>query len=238
MGKNVRKTEGLFTLLLILPLLFALWFPQPASISHILFIGNSITYHPAAVEQYNWHGAWGMNASAAHLDYDHQVWAGVAARQGDVPEMGIIRAVSLEDMLTTSDDIMAYEPDLLVVQWGEAAPYDMPQEEWDTVYRKIKKAAGATAVVAVGMWGTHEIRDKEDKLRIAALNAGILYVPIRDLHAPRTAEMCAGLHLGVCNHPDDSEMAALAGRILAAIYGQSTYLPLVHGKGDGTVPPK
>lgn len=225
------------SLLLILPLLFAIAPLQPAQIQRILFAGNSITHTaPLPGDPYFWMGNQGINASAPHLDYVHQVWAGVAAQQGSVPGMVIVKVVFAEDM-DLDEEIAAYQPDLVIVQWGEAAPYDMPQDWWNDIYRKIKDAAGGATVVAVGVWGTHELRDKEDKLRIAALNAGMFYAPILDLHAPRTPEMCAGLHQGICNHPNDSEMAAIAGRILAAIYSQSTYLPLVHGEG-GTVPPK
>lgn len=211
--------------------------PQTPQYNRILFIGNSITYHPAAVERLGWHGAWGMTASAAHLDYVHQTWGGTCARQGYCPKMRIVSAVQVADIQAVEDDIAEYKPDLIVVQWGEAAPIGMAQEEWDAIYRKIAEAADGATVIAVGMWGTHPIGDREEKLRAAALNAGMIYIPFADLHAARTAEMCAGLHQGVCNHPDDSEMAAIAGRILAAIYSESTFLPLVHGGEGGTVPP-
>lgn len=231
-----------YFLLFVLPLLFTFAPSLPTPHYHrILFAGNSITRNPPAPgEPYHWDGYWGERASAAHKDYVHQVWAGVAAHQGSVPDMEFARVIYLEDALAVGDAIMAYEPDLLIVQWGEAAPYELPQEDWDTVYAKIKDAAGGATVVAVGMWGTHEIRDKEDKLRVAALNAGMLYVPFADIHNRRSPDACAGLpagRKGVCNHPDDSEMSAIAERILATLYAQSTYLPLVHSEGGGTVPP-
>lgn len=198
----------------------------------LLFIGNSITYHPAAVEQHNWHGAWGMAASSADRDYVHQVWAGIAARQGSVPEMRIVSAVQIADILAVGDAIAEYKPDVIVVQWGEAAPLDMAQEDWDAIYGKIADAADGARVLAVGMWGTHEISDRDIRLQAAALASGMTYIPFADLHAPRTPDMCAGLHPGVCNHPFDNEMAALANRILT---NQNVYLPLVQSVG-GTIP--
>lgn len=214
-----------------------LFLPSPRAISRILFVGNSITYHETNIEKYNWPGAWGMAASSADRDYVHQVWAGVAAQQGNVPDMRIVSAIQVADIQAVEDDIAEYEPDLIVVQWGEAAPLDMPQEDWDAIYRKIADASGTAKVLAVGMWGTHPIGDREEKLRIAALNARMVYIPFSDLHAARTAEMCAGLHPGVCNHPNDGEMAAIAERVLAAIYGQEVYLPTMFGGGGETIPP-
>lgn len=224
-------------LLLILPLLLAADVAPPAYL-RLLFIGNSITFNePAPGEPYYWLGRWGENASAAHLDYVHQVWAGIAARQGSVPAMQIVSAIYVADIQAAPDAVAAYNADLIVVQWGEAAPHELTQAEWDTIYRGIAEAAGEAKMLAVGMWGTRPIGDRDVKLRSAALAAGMAYVPVADLHTPRTPEMCVGLHPGVCRHPFDNEMAAIANRILAAIYSQDVYLPVVHGTSGGTVPP-
>lgn len=206
-------------------------------IDRVLFIGNSITFtQPMPGEPYFWLGSWGMNATAAHLDYAHQVWAGIAAHQGYIPEMKIVSVIFVDD-LDIAEQILEYDPDMIIFQWGEADTYKLTQEEWDAAYALIGGAARSVGarILAVGLWGTHPIEGRDEKLRLAALAAGMTYIPFADLHATRTAEMCVGLHPGVCNHPDDGEMMAIAERILEAIYNQDTYLPFVSAPG-GTVP--
>lgn len=235
-------TKLYISLLLILSLFVTGAAQLAKPIERVLSAGNSITFNePSPGEPYYWLGRWGENASAAHKDYVHQTWAGITARQNSVPDMRIFSAIFTAQVEQIPDQIREYRPDVVIVQWGEAGGTGVPQEAWNALYVPIGQAAREVnaRAIAVGMWGTREIGDRDEKLRNAAIAASMIYVHIADLHAPRTPEMCAGLHPGVCEHPNDLEMALIAERILAAIYpdpNAALYLPFV-SNGAGTISP-
>lgn len=234
-----KSTSVIFLIIACLPV------DQPiAKFDRILFLGNSLTIHePLPDEGWNYHH--GFAASAPDRDYPHRLQLGIAARQGSIPEIGII-LMDIPPELYPDDiaqQIAAFDPDLIIVQMGDdvlpgqLVNYGVYQAE----YQELAEAARATnaRVIAVGMWyptGAEDIREID--LRRAVDEAGIVFVPIGDLKSPETtAELdpwCTNHN--ICWHPGDRGHAAIAQRILAAIYSQATYLPLVHG-GGGTVPP-
>lgn len=239
--------KGLFGLLLAV----ALFVPPSAPITRILFAGNSITWSPSQHEIYSdWWGDYGMAATQAQHAYPLQVWAGVAAREGVVPEMDIYkgRVIFPEDIdQELFDYIRAYKPDVFILQTGEAFPPDRTQEWWNELLAPlgdVVRETGTTGIVA-GVFGTKSIPgvtpgdNKQEQLRVAVEAAGLRFVPLVHLHTAENMARADGLcpSEGVCQHPGNGGHAGIARGILTTLYGQSVYLPFVASEG-GTVPPR
>lgn len=221
---------------------------QPAPrIDRILILGNSIAFQQPMLSD-GWDGRWGFAASVAYKDFPHQVLINIAMRQQSIPEMKIIVADIPPGLFPAdmAEQIAAFDPDLLIVEFGDDV-YSLEKLDYavyEDVYRVLGDAARATDALAIatGPWWIldHPNDDREKKMRRAATAAGIVFVPIGDLKNPTTtAELepwCKNHN--VCWHPGDKGMAAIAERILAAIYNQPVYLPVIHAPaGSGTIPP-
>lgn len=203
-------------------------------------IGNSITFRTPQMEGLGWAGMWGVAATAADKDWVHQVWAGIAARQGNVPDMRIISVTTPEIPAEVVNQIRAYRPDMLIVQWGEVGSWDASQEWWDEQYIPLGDAAidiGAHAIV-IGVWGNESGDPRNERIAATALASGMTFVQISDLHTTETEatmdSVCTSVD--VCWHPGNRGMALIAERILEAIYPQATYLPFAANGQGGTVP--
>lgn len=244
------------SLILILPLLVAIVPSRPTpQYNRILFAGNSITWSPPIHDIYSdWWGDYGMAATQAQHAYPLLVWAGISSRQSVVPEMDIYKArvIFPEDIdQELFDYIRAYQPDVFILQTGEAFPPDRTQAWWNELFLPlgdVVREVGAVGIVA-GVFGTKSISgitpgdNKQEQMRIAVELAGLRFVPLVHLHTTENMARADGLCSrlpdaeGVCQHPGNGGHAGIARSILAAIYSQSAYLPLVHSEGGGTVPP-
>lgn len=214
---------------------------QLSPIGRILFIGNSIT-QTKPDSAMGWSGNWGAAASQADRDYAHRLQLVIAARQGVIPEIKIIQTGGDLYPAGTLETVQEWRPDLIIFQIGDNAP-PVPGA-WLEQYAALRAAAPQTKMIAIGVWANNDPRD--EYIKQAARNAGMIYVRISDLHtedteawAQCTAEFC---HAGLYWHPGDRGMALIAGRILTAICTDAepveAYLPLVYGGEGGTVPPK
>lgn len=221
--------------------------PQPPTYNRILILGNSIAFQQPMLSD-GWDGRWGFAASAAHKDFIHQMWGGICARQSYCPDMKIIVADIPPGLFPAdmAEQIADFDPDLLIIEFGDDV-YSLEKLDYavyEDVYRVLGDAARATDALAIatGPWWILDVPtdDREEKMRRAATEAGIIFVSIGDIKSlETTAELEPWCHNhNVCWHPNDTGMALIADRILAAIYPPgSAYLPFVAGGGGGTVPP-
>lgn len=217
-----------------------LFLPMPPKITRIMMIGNSITFRTPAMAEIGWNGMWGVAATQADRDWPHRLQLMVTARQGSIPDIRIVSVTTPEIPAEVTKQILAYAPDVVIVQWGEVMPWNASAESWREQYQPLGEAAQAVGAraIAVGVWGNEPGDPRNERIRNAALAATMTFVQISDLHTMETEATADGVctNTSVCWHPGDRGMALIAGRILAAIYSESTFLPLVVG-GDGTIPP-
>lgn len=192
-------------------------------IQRITFIGNSIT-QAGNMPSYGWYGYWGVAASQADKDYVHRVQLGVAARQGSIPEIQIINSdLHLIDTQTYTEVVM-FAPDLIVVEMGDNASTELPQATYDDAYNTIRRAAPNARIIATGLWHGAMSDVREVRIQAAALSNGMEFVSIADLGTDANQVHSEGRcsNYAVCWHPGDAGMQAIADRLLATIYGQST----------------
>lgn len=235
------------SLLLILPLMFAIAPSQPtAQYSRILFAGNSITWSPANHEIYSdWWGDYGMAATQAQHAYPLLVWAGISSRQQAVTEMDIYkgRVIFPEDIgQDLFDYIRAYRPQAFVLQTGEAFPPDRDQKWWNDLFLPlgdVSREIGAVGIVA-GIFGTKiDPTAMQEQMRVAATLAGLRFAPLAHLHTAENLASADGLcpSEGVCQHPGNRGHKMIAETIMAVLYAQPVYLPVIHAPA-GTIPPQ
>jgi hypothetical protein len=89
----------------------------------VLFVGNSITKHGPKAD-IDWHGNWGMAATAEDKDYVHLVAQALAAKQGASPEILVKNVADFERAYATYDiggkfaDAAAFQADLIILCIG------------------------------------------------------------------------------------------------------------------------
>lgn len=209
----------------------------------ILFAGNSITWTPAIPGR--WWGDYGCCVTSADRAFASLVWAGIGARQGVVPEMGIYkgRVIQPEDINQALFDAIA-GADLVVIQTGEAFPPDQGQAWWDATFAPLGEVARETGtrIIVAGIFGTKTTPEvtatMQERMRLAVGKAGLGFVPLGHLRRVENLAYADGLCTddGICGHPGDAGHEGIAKAVLAALYGQSVYLPWIASNG-GTVPP-
>lgn len=220
-------------------ILFVLAFPllilQPATsppIERILFVGNSITLARPS-EPLGWHGLWGMAATQADRDYKHRLQLMLSAKQGHVPEIGMISAdihrwrLAEPVLMFDGRTVAEFAPDLVIVQMGDNASLEADYGEWLAAYEAVAGWAAGARYVALGKWGGREGNAQEDYLQQAATATGMQYIRIRDLHTVEH-EATGYADRSVAWHPNDAGMQLIAERIMVA---------LVEDAGSGTIPP-
>ena len=195
----------------------------------VLFIGNSITVHPV-LPRVGWTNFWGMAASAKEKDYVHLVTAGIERETGRKADLLVRNLAAFEEKFATYDlglvdDLVAFNPDYLVVALGENVPV-LATDGDKTAYRAAFKrllslfvggGRRPKAVVRGSFWPNPE----RDALMFgAAAELGIPFVA-----AARTDESWEAHGLfadeGVAYHPCDKGMAELAKIILAKLFPES-----------------
>lgn len=204
--------------------------PKLSGVRKILFLGNSITRHGPNADL-DWHGDWGMAASAPGNDYVHLVAAAVAARAGREPEI-LVRNIADFERGYASYDVaeelkapFAFDADLVVLAIGENVPAFASPEEGSkfqagvaAILEGVRPGGRRPIVVVRGCFWPAEAKD--DRLRAAAKDAGASYVDIGDIgrdpaNAARSERPYK--HDGVAAHPGDRGMKAIADAIITAV---------------------
>ena len=189
----------------------------------ILFIGNSITWHPVK-EEIGWLNEWGMAASCEDNDYVHLAMSKI---RKEIPraEYKIAWAVAWEREywdavhLVAFREFLNFKPDIIVVKINEnVSSRNNDEHPYKKYYEKLldylNPAGTAAMILCTGFWKMGVI---DEATREVALER---YLPIVELNDLDKDEMKAiGLfdHAGVANHPGDKGMEAIAGRISAEL---------------------
>lgn len=211
----------------------------PPNYQRILFIGNSLTLSlPDATLQ--WPGYWGMAASQADKDWIHRVQLMLAAKQGFVPEIGIIRAdiggwpTATNNLLFRNQTVQQFNPDLVIVQMGDNSNPAIPFSQWTQAYADIKSWTPDARHLALGVWDGGNVW-KESNVKAASEAAGMQFIQIHDIRITNVTDARHYTAPGVGWHPGDLGMKLIAQRVIAAL--ESTYLtPVLYDGGDGTIP--
>lgn len=212
-----------FLSILLAAFLFAPSMQPP--IERVMMVGNSITYKTPEIEVFGWSGSHGVAATFPWRDWVHQTWAGIAAHEGTVPDMYIVSIKTPEMPLSMVEKITRYQPQLIIIQWGEVMPLTATVEEWKAQYAPTALAAQEVGarVIAVGIWANESAGDLRHKNQAEAIDQlGIEYIQFDDLHTPETEATVDGVctHPAICWHPGNLGMKLLAERILQTIYDQ------------------
>ncbi len=195
----------------------------------VLFLGNSITWHPVA-EKIGWTTEWGMAASAKEKDYVHLVASGLAELTGKKSEIQAVNIADFERGLSTYDiDVKLkksfdFQPTLVVVAIGEnvaALKTDDAKTQFQKSFAKllatIQSHGKPTLVVRSCFWADAA---KDGIMREACVVAGGIFVDIGELGKEKTnfasSERKFSNH-GVGGHPGDKGMKAIADAILKAV---------------------
>lgn len=178
----------------------------------ILFVGNSITFHPPTGIHT---GMWGMAASQADRDFVHRTQLQLAAASGTVPEIAIARYDVGWDDAAVYDTAKAFQPDTVVVQVGDNAG-TVPHDKYvDTLTALLRNVGDGRRVVLTGVWYSAE-RERWNGEVAQAL--GLTFVPIQDVQDAATiARFDCWSTDPICSHPGDAGMQEIAQRITTAL---------------------
>lgn len=204
--------------------------PGPSDVHKILFLGNSITRHGPLAE-IDWHGDWGMAASAPEKDYVHLVASAVAKRAGKAPAVMVRNVADFERGYADYDvdgklkESFAFDADLVVLAIGENVPELASDEEGakfqaavGKILKGVREGGMRPIVVVRGCFWPSESKDR--RLRAAAEEAGAIFVDVSALgRDPANAASSERpfKHSGVAAHPGDRGMKAIADAVVAAV---------------------
>ncbi|BCM89278.1 endoglucanase C307 [Abditibacteriota bacterium] len=208
-----------------------------------LVIGDSITAHGPSKELSWTEPTRGMAASTVDADYVHQLQHLLRARDPhNATELKIfgrfarLSAGTIEQMNTASDEIKAWNADLVTVQLGENDNLgQIGRAEFERRYRTLLDALLVgpkhPRIVCTGVWNPggaldanaptqyqagSESRQKDDIIEALCHEKGLTFVPVAPF-AVQTANRGAGQNDGVRWHPNDKGMIAYAQAIFSAL---------------------
>lgn len=208
--------------------------PSCPNYHRILFIGNSITLSSPSTAL-EWPGYWGMAASQSDKDWVHQVQLMLAAKQGFVPEIAIVRAdihswATITGLTTFRNvSVQEFAPDLVIVQMGDNSQPSFSAEQWLDAYADIKAWTPHARHLALGVWDGGN-QWKENNVKLAAESAGMQFMQIHDIRILNVTDARHYTKPGVGWHPGDLGHLRIAERVVDAL--RAVYLPGV----GGTIP--
>ena len=200
-----------------------------------LFIGNSITLHPACSY---WWGAWGMAASSADKDYVHQTVKGLQTMYPLVDydvvgfstwERNNVRSKILPNLDTT----LSKDYDLVVIQVGEnIKSMKHFKEDYETLVSYIKNSVPTAQVVLVGDFWRMSGRDNIKKS--VAEELGLDYIDLSAIRNNSSYISYIGAKVtgsdgrthkvndsAVAIHPNDKTMEYIANGIIDAVNNEN-----------------
>ncbi|SKB07653.1 Lysophospholipase L1 [Prosthecobacter debontii] len=195
----------------------------------VLFLGNSITKHGPKADL-DWHGNWGMAATAEAKDYVHLVTAGLTDKQGKAPEVSVNNIADFErnhvgyDVGGKLAANLDFKADLIILAIGENVPAlksDESKAAFKTaltdLLKHLKGPQNPTIIVRSCFWANAA---KDEVLKQCAAEAGATFVDISALSKDESNYGRAERpykHAGVANHPGDKGMQGIAEAILKAV---------------------
>ena len=221
-----------------LPLLLLLWsftagHGQSSStrFAKVLFVGNSITKHGPKPD-IDWHGNWGMAATAEAKDYVHLVADGLTKAQGAAPEISVVNIAQFErehakpgfDLEKAVADAAAFGASHVIIAIGENVPALNTAEakaafkaQFQKLLAKLNGPQKPVIVVRSCFW---ENAAKDQILEDVCREAGGRFVNISKLGKDESNYARSEKpykHAGVGNHPGDKGMQAIADALLKAL---------------------
>jgi len=197
-------------------------------VGKILFLGNSITLHPPALN-IGWSGNWGMAASAADKDYVHLLVSRVAKAAGGEPKVLAKNIADFErklgdyDLRANLKDAFDFAPDVVIVAVGEnaaAVTSEKAKGDFKTAFSnllaELKQQGKPRMIVRSSFWADPA---KDEIMRSACKEAGGVFVDISKLghdKANSAASERKIAHGGVAAHPGDRGMQGIADALWSA----------------------
>ena len=189
----------------------------------VLFIGNSITWHGTKTD-IDWHGDYGMAASAREKDYVHVLISMLGERLGKISFC--IAQLAEWERNYTSDTVLSekyaaardFGADIIIVRIGENMPKGSAPEckpYFDAMIKYFVTDKTKKVVLTDSFW-RNDARDS--MIREIADENGYAFCKISDLEEdPATMAIGQYEHRGVSVHPSDLGMELIAKRIFDVI---------------------
>jgi hypothetical protein len=192
----------------------------------VLIAGNSITRHGPAPEL-DWHGDFGMAASAKERDYVHLLMALIRERFGAarfcVAQLAEAeqRYREIDAVLSKFGEVKDFRADIVVVRLSENVRLekdgdgDAFRSAYEKTVRFLSGDGRAKLVIGTGFWRNPAV---DSVIREVAAKLGAAVAELGDL-GDRDEYKAIGLfkHGGVAAHPNDAGMEKIAERLFEAI---------------------
>ena len=187
----------------------------------ILIVGNSITRH-GVLPSIGWHHDFGMAASAEENDYVHLLmkkWRErnvdffLAVKQAAAWEVKVNEGRAEEENF---EDLAYFKPDFIIFRLAENVSTEIDGEYFsnalDDLIKKLNKGNGEV-IYTTSFWKNKTVSDAIRK----KAGEGRL-VELEDLGEDASMKAYGKFeHSGICAHPGDKGMAAIADRIDGAL---------------------
>ncbi|HPQ48045.1 MAG TPA: hypothetical protein PLP30_11795 [Clostridia bacterium] len=191
----------------------------------ILFVGNSITWHPVK-EEIGWLNEWGMAASSDDNDYVHITMRKIYERFPGA-EYKIAWAVAWEREywdavhLVAFREFLNFKADIIVVKINENVsasnnerhPY---KQHYEKLLDYLNPEGVSRMILCTGFWRMGII---DEVVRSVAMERQLPLVELN--HLDRDEMKAIGLfeHKGVANHPGDRGMQEIAELVAMKVIG-------------------
>ena len=187
----------------------------------ILFVGNSITWHPVKKE-IGWFNEWGMAASAEEKDFVHLVMNDIHTHDTHaVFDIAWVveweRNYKEDSLLINYKEAVEFNPDIIIVKIGENVNRELNYEyPFYDYYKKLidyfNPLNSAKVIIVNSFWDKGSL---EDAMRLVSKEREYPLVDLGNLRE-QPGMKAIGLfeHSGVANHPGDKGMKAIADAIL------------------------
>jgi hypothetical protein len=206
-------------------------------VSRILFLGNSITYHPA-LPSIGWYNNWGMAASAEDKDYVHVLTTAIAARAGATPQIMVKNIFEFETNYTgyaIASNLaaeLAFQPTVLVLAIGENVTLSSQTDIGNYAAAcanllETFKANSHPVIFSRGCFWSNPTKD--GIMQAVTESEGGTYVDIGALGSDPLnyaySEEPYALNTIINGHPGDRGMAGIADALLTSMVAQSVPEP-------------